>query len=371
MFKEFFCQGGWKSRIFAWVGLFLIVGHAFMRAYIKYRLNEWYGRFYDLGGSAAEFGSGDVTQRDEGRRRVGALLLEFGILCLPSVVIHPFFALFTNVWTLNWRMRLMTSYIERWRVDDKKVENGNQRVHEDTQRFSRGVKTCCVVLLDAVLTLVTFAPRLAELGAQVQPVDIVDVWLLLLCVLVATGGLAVSVFLGWPLVKLEVANQRVEAELRRKLVLLEEEPSAVTQPLVAHFKKVLRDVRINYNRLYRNFAVFSLWLGGYEQSVTILPYLLAAPLLFSDNPERRITLGTVTMLSNAFSNVFSSLNVLSDRWIEVTDFLSVRRRLSEWEAHITDPPVHSARILIEPSIVECTVTDGCGNEASNYETGSR
>ena len=362
MFREFFLQGRFTSCLFAWIGLVIIVLHALLRAYIKYRMNDWYGRFYDLGGSAAEFGSGDVQTREQGRRQICELLVEFGMLCIPSVVIHPLVGLVTNMWTLNWRMRLMKTYIARWRVDDKKVENGNQRVHEDTQRFSRGIQGCCVVVLDSVLTLITFTPLLIRLGSEVQPIGLFDAWLFLLCAIIAVAGILISVFLGWPLVHLEVENQRVEADLRKKLVLLEEDPTSATTPLLSHFKRILQDVRTNYHLLYKRFAAFSLWLGAYEQSMAILPYLLAAPLLFSSDDDRRITLGKVTMLSNAFGNVFSSLNILSDRWIEVTDFLSVRKRLLEWESHVTMPPTSGTRVLIEPAIieVECTTRDeGC------------
>ena len=82
MFREFFLQGRFTSCLFAWIGLVIIVLHALLRAYIKYRMNDWYGRFYDLGGSAAEFGSGDMQTREQGRQQICDLLVEFGIVCL-------------------------------------------------------------------------------------------------------------------------------------------------------------------------------------------------------------------------------------------------------------------------------------------------
>ena len=74
-------------------------------------------------------------------------------------------------------------------------------------------------------------------------------------------------------------------ELRKRLVLLEEDPGSVSHPVISHFRKVLKEVRTNYNLLYVRFATFSLWLGAYEQSIAILPYALAAPLLFSGNSQ--------------------------------------------------------------------------------------
>jgi|TARA_B110000967_G_scaffold40462_1_gene40369 peptide/bleomycin uptake transporter len=402
MLREFFREGSRRSVAWAWSGLLLILGHAIFRAWIKYKLNAWYGEFYDLGGSAVEVSSGDTDGLAEGRREVSRLLLLFGAICAPNVIIHPIFKLLTNRWVLSWRLKLIKSYIRRWRLDDKKIENGAQRVHEDTQRFARGIQTTCVVFLDAILTLAVFAPLLLQLGSDVKPSDLPDAWLFVCCASIAVGGVVVSTITGWSLVQLEVENQKVEADLRKKLVMLEEDPasvcgrqeervpracppdtaidpdvcipdvvdvelvgqavSTVTRgkaswkqiPPVPQFRRVLADLKTNYARLYNRFAIFSLWLESYEQTVAIVPYFLTAPLLFCEDTERRITLGKVTQLSNAFAQVFASLNILSDNWVDVTDWLSVLRRLREWESHIDTTPQSVSHTLIAPGTTSST-----------------
>lgn len=375
MLKEFFLKGDKKSVLWAWFGLVLITCHAVLRALIKYRLNEWYGAFYDLGGSASEVSSGDTYALEQGRKDVYDLLVVFGLLCIPNVILHPVFKLITNRWVLSWRVTLIKSYIRRWRIDHKNIENGAQRVHEDTQRFARGIQTCCVVILDSILTLSVFSPLLLTLGSDVQPVDLPDAWLLMCCSGIAVGGVGVSVLTGWSLVRLEVENQKVEADLRKKLVMLEEDPSSVCGRVavdtdlhiketrnvkwvqitpVAQFRKVVADLKQNYTKLYSRFAIFSLWLGSYEQTVAILPYILTAPLLFCEDQSRIITLGKVTQLSNAFAQVFSALNILSDNWVDVTDWLSVLRRLREWEEHIDMKPPPSSHALIDQGTTSST-----------------
>jgi peptide/bleomycin uptake transporter len=374
MLREFFCSGNRSQTVWAWSGLALILLHVLFRAWIKYRLNSFYSRFYDLGGSASDIGSGEVERLEAGRDEITSLLWEFGFICMPQILVHPVFKFITNNWILSWRLTLIRSYLRRWPTDDQRIDNGAQRVHEDTQRFARGLQTCCVVVLDSVLTLCVFAPLLLTMGAQVQPSSELRAgWLLELCTLVAGVGIGGSALVGWSLVQLEVENQRVEAELRKKLVMLEEEPRAACgsiqatlplatvqqysdqsksdavvevpidngtedthrQPLNA-FGYVLQELKANYTHLYKRFAVFSLWLDTYEQTVSILPYVITAPLLFCTDTERRISLGSLTQTANVFSNVFSSLNILSDNWIDVTDWLSVLRRLREWEAHLTE-----------------------------------
>ncbi len=320
-------------------------------------MNDWMGRFYDLGGSAQEVGSGETERLEQGERQVTNLLLEFGVLCLPSVLIHPIFRLLTNRWILSWRVDLVEAYLLRWVTVHGRIENGAQRIHEDTQRFARGLQTCMVTVLDSVLTLAVFSPVLVELGSELQPVKLPSSWLMLLCALVAAAGLIVSLALGWSLVALEVENQKVEADFRKQLVLYEDsnerqevhQSASVDADKVVYdygseslyeprppvnllhvFNSVIHSLVYNYRRLYNRFAVFSLWLGAYEQFVVLLPYMIAGPLLFSQ--YNRITLGKVTQVSHAFGNVFDALNILSDRWIEVTDWLSVMWRLREFEA---------------------------------------
>jgi len=275
------------------------------------------------------------------------LLGEFALLCIPSVVVHPLFKLVTNRWVLSWRISLVECYLCDWRPEAHHIENGAQRVSEDTQRFARGVATICIVLLDCVLTLVVFSPVLLQLGESIHPTPRPGAWLVMISVGVALVGTAVSVVLGWKLVALEIENQKVEANLRKKLVLQEEntvaaspfDPDTVVDrspvrqygvsSLSLVFRDMIRELQFNYLKLYNRFAVFSLWLGGYEQITALLPYLLVAPLLYAS--DNRVSLGKVTQTSNAFGHVFDALNVLSDRWIEFTEFMSVIRRLREWE----------------------------------------
>ena len=381
MLREFFnAKNGWL-RAWAWLGGLSIVGHAFMRAYVKYLINDWMGRFYDVGGSAQEVSPEDAEGLAEGSRKITRLLVEFLILCLPSVFVHPLFKFVTNRWVLSWRVALIDAYLERWANVSLRIENGAQRIHEDTQRFARGLQTCFMTVLDSILTIGVFAPVLIELGSEVQPRPMPSSWLFLVCAGIAVVGLIISVLLGWSLIALEVQNQKVEADLRRDLVLHEdraarprdaptaptarrmgaqdvvdidrlysEHPSIEPEPtpidLKSAFMMVIAALVRNYKKLYCRFAAFSLWLGAYEQFVVILPYLIAGPLLFSSS--NRITLGKVSQVANAFGNVFDALNILSDRWIEVTDWLSVMRRLKEFESHVYG--VSSTRAALIPGV---------------------
>ena len=85
--------------------------------------------------------------------------------------------------------------------------------------------------------------------------------------------------------------------------------------------------------LFANFALFNTWISAYDQTMTIVPYALAAPLMFAA-PGNRITLGTLMQVSNAFDKVFGAMAVVSENWAAVNDFRSTVHRLREFERHV-------------------------------------
>ena len=66
----------------------------------------------------------------------------------------------------------------------------------------------------------------------------------------------------------------------------------------------------------------------------VVPYLIAAPLLFAETPGARITLGTLVQTSNSFGRVFSSLSVISENMGMINEWRSTLVRLRQFEARL-------------------------------------
>ena len=345
MLREFFCAHSCRTRLFAFCGLVVFVAHQGFRAYLKYAINEWYGRFYDTLQQAVEFSSGedDDAWRAAQRAKVWAQLVEFATIVAPAVAVHPVAGYIRNRWVLAWRLALIEAYVALWDTALPPIEGASQRVHEDTQRFASGVQGCVATMLDAVLTLVVFCPLLWRL----------DPALMAVAVATAVAGVGVSALVGRHLVDLEVGNQKAEAALRRGLVILEVEPGSLLPDDEAHgaggaqalgpvpvppdridaaFVPLINALYANYRRLYTNFAALMLWLSTYDQFATLLPYLMVAPRLFAADEADVLTLGTLTQSANAFGKVFDSLSIVSENWLQVNEFRSVLRRLRQYEA---------------------------------------
>ena len=386
MFREFFCSASRKQRAVAWSGLLVFVGHAVFKAYLKAALNGWYGRFYDLlqeQVTASTTSTTDTTANmtlvaenerlhlQEKRSDITELLIEFCWIVAPSLVIHPVSKFIGSCWKFSWRVALVKSYLAHTDVNAIPVPNAAQRVHEDTMRFEAGIYAAVSILLDSFLTLCVFIPILLDCGRKARPEWMHDwmgdSWLVLIAVQSAVYGVSISAFIGRRLVDLEVQNQDVEAKLRTKLVLLEQMPTAFVEDSIlvapdaeavivqAHivdehnvedpeprrappewnplhaFLNLLRELWQNYKNLFIEFAKFNSWVALFDQALIITPYILTGPLMYSEDPLRRITLGTLTKVSNSFDKVFSSLSVVAESWADINDFRSTVRRLRLFE----------------------------------------
>jgi ABC-type long-subunit fatty acid transport system fused permease/ATPase subunit len=374
MFREFFCSRSCFTLGVAWFGLVGVVGYSVFLAWVKREINEWYNTFYDLMASAgtaallegtnnatdevyaspAEVGSGlffpaappsspGAPTLADYRVRVGDELRAFAWIVAPLVCVSPAAKWVRSAWAFSWRMALMRGYLRAWDEKREPIEGASQRLHEDSQRFASALMGCLVTVLDACFTLIVFTPVLLDLSERIAPpMDmgfLRGMWLWILAAGAAVGGLGGAVIFGKHLVGLEVQNQLVEALLRKDLVLLETTPAVIVGQTIEQqqyapwrfFEETLRRLYRNYHALFRHFSLLNTWLSFYDQVMTLLPYFVAAPLLFAADPERRITLGTLIQMSNSFEKVFSSLSVVAENWGAVNEFRSVLVRLREFE----------------------------------------
>jgi peptide/bleomycin uptake transporter len=375
MLREFFCRReGPCTLLVAWGGLLLVLAHAAVHGWIKFAVNAWYKKFYDLLEDAGAMAANHPLAEEawiEKQQEVWSSLVDFCKIAIIPTVVMPIAKYVRSTWALQWRLALMRTYVSLWNPNSIAIEGASQRVHEDSYRFSRGVELCVTTVLDSVITLGVFIPVLTGLGENTPCPSSFHFlkwlnggWLVGLAILSALVGLGVTLILGHRLVVLEVENQIFEAKLRKGLVVLETTPVAVCaiirqpddvevdvremqnpnlMPPLPHFLPIFEGIQRNYNRLFINFGLLNLWLAFFEQFNVILPYLVFGPLLFSPDPSTRILLGTLVQVSNSFDKVFSSLNVIADNWSSVNEFRSVLVRLRQFERNVYRNIPHPSR----------------------------
>lgn len=337
MLKQFFCKK--RNAPVAYGGLFVIFLNGAFHAWIKVWTNDWYGRFYDLfqeAGSLSSTPNVTTHEWETKQAEVGQHLIEFIYISVIVIFVTPLAKFIRSWWALHWRLCLMRNYIESWDSNVVSIEGTSQRIHEDTYRFSRGIEMCLSTVLDAIITLAVFAPILHSLSADtncpnaIAPICLVCIeqsWLLTIAIYAASFGLLITMYLGRRLVVLEVNNQVVEAQIRQRLVMME----LHTLSRITDASSNIDDLSTNYMKLFYNFGKLNTWLSLFEQFMSIAPYALYAPLLFHADPDKRISLGVLVQVSNAFGKVFGALSIVADNWAHVNDFRSVLVRLKEFE----------------------------------------
>lgn len=185
----------------------------------------------------------------------------------------------------------------------------------------------------SVLTLIAFIPILWTLSEKITISWLEEIpgSLVWIAMLTSLGAMLISFLVGIKLPGLEYSNQKVEAIYRKHLVYSEDDKSYAKLPVMT---RLFLGLRPNYFRLFNHYTYFNLWSNIYAQVMTILPYLMMAPSLFGGV----ITLGVVTQTGNAFGRVNDGFSFFIDRWTDITKFLSVIKRLREFESQLIVTP---------------------------------
>ena len=281
------------------------------------KLNTWYKGFYD------------ILQKADDIDAFWGLTQEFLYITLSIVILAVSIRYLTLHYAFRWRQAITYYYLPYWHDSPDNIEGSSQRIQEDTYDFARYFESIAVGMFKALLTLLAFVPILWDLSEKV-----VVPWLkgyqgslVWIALFTSVGGLLISYVVAIKLPGLEYENQKVEAAYRKQLVYGEDDINSRDLPTLY---ELFMGLRKNYFRIFNHYSYYSLWSNVYAQAMVIVPYLLMAPSLFTGV----VALGTVTQTGNAFGKVNDSFSYLIDNWTDVTKFMSVIKRLKEFERNI-------------------------------------
>ena len=321
MFRSFFLSREW--RLWAWLGMMVIVGGTWYQVQVDVQINEWFGGFYDLVQKALSE-PGSITA-DE----FYGFMWTFGKIAMIYIVVAVLLGFFTKHWVFRWRQAMNNYYMSHWdRL--RQIEGASQRVQEDTRRFATIMESLGSSLLDSVMTLFAFLPILWELSKKITEVPLlgqVDHALVYIAILFALFGTAVLAAVGVKLPGLEFNNQKVEAAYRKELVYGEDNSDRAAPPTI---QDLFSNVRKNYFRLFFHYMYFDVAKWSYLQFGVLVPYIALGPTIISG----AITLGVMQQIVRAFGRVEGSFQFLVRSWSIIVELISVYKRLRAFEAEI-------------------------------------
>ena len=320
MFR-FFSTKSW----FPWsiAGSLFILISTWYQVQLDVKINQWFGEFYDALQKALTT-PGSVTEVE-----FIAYLFTFAKIAGLWILIAIITGFFTSHWVFRWRTSMADYYHQQW-LKARLTEGASQRVQEDTLKFARIMEGLGTGLLDSLMTLAAFTPILWELSKQINVlpwIGEVNHALVWVAIISAIGGTILLAIVGIKLPGIEYDIQKEEAAYRKELVLGEEDPIRAAPPTIGQLYNRVRGIHF---RSYFNYLYFNAVKWSYFQGMVIVPYIALAPTIVTG----AITLGFVQQIIRAFGRVEGSLQYLVKSWSTIVEFISVWKRLNEFESKL-------------------------------------
>jgi vitamin B12/bleomycin/antimicrobial peptide transport system ATP-binding/permease protein len=326
----------WQARGLLATIVALNLGAVFMLV----QINDWNRLFYD----ALQNKDQEVFWTQLGR---------FGYLAFGYIVIAVYKLYLTQLLELRWRGWMTRHMLDRWlaghafyRMElgryptgggSAHPDNPDQRMADDLNQFTSYTVSLSMGLLNAVVTLVSFVGILwglsgafgFEAGGQNWEIPGFMVWA---AVVYCAVGSVISHWIGRPLMGLNFAQQKREADFRHHLIRVREYSEAIAldrgeavenQRLGARFALVLANT-LALMKAQKRLTWFTV---GFGQAAVVFPFIVAAPRFFSG----AIQLGELMQIASAFGRVQDSLSWFVDNYPSLAAWRATTDRLTSFE----------------------------------------
>jgi putative ATP-binding cassette transporter len=240
---------------------------------------------------------------------------------------------------IRWRRWITETMLAGWlekrayyriALTDRGTDNPDQRLAEDAKLFVDATLVLGLGLMRTVVTLFSFLFVLWTLSgpATILGIEIPGymVWVALIYAAIGTG---LAHLVGRPLIRLNVQQQKVEADFRYALVRFRENAEGIalhrgeageSATLSGRFHGVID----NWWALMVATKRLTFFTAGYAQVATVFPFVVAAPRFFSG----AIPLGGLTQTAQAFGEVQGALSWFVDNYSDLTQWRATVARLT-------------------------------------------
>jgi vitamin B12/bleomycin/antimicrobial peptide transport system ATP-binding/permease protein len=320
----------------AWGLLFAVIAFNLGNVYISVRINAWNNAFYN---ALQAFNSGELF------RQLGTFCILVAFAIAMSV-----YALYLNqMLQMHWRRWLTRKYLGAWLADHAyyqlqlrdTTDNPDQRIAEDLNQFTAYVLSLSLGLLSSVFSLVSFLVILwglsgpAEIPLGKWGIVHIPAYLVWAALFYAGVGTWLTVKIGRPLVPLNLARQRFEADFRFSLVRFRENAESVAlyggEPVELRlFNERFRSVFENFSHIINRQRRLTCFTLGYTQVALIFPLVVVSPRYFA----KQIGWGGLMQMVNAFSSVQNSLSFIINAYTDIAAWQAVTQRLSGFEQQL-------------------------------------
>jgi vitamin B12/bleomycin/antimicrobial peptide transport system ATP-binding/permease protein len=359
-----------EERWFARGLLATLIAMMLAQVWVNVRLNSWRNDFYNTLQNYDE--SGFFYQ-----------LGIFIVIAMGSILLSVYQVYLQQLLQIRWRRWMTDVYLHEWLADQTyyrlqltsdQTDNPDQRIAEDLNLFPLQTLNLSLGLLGNAVNAISFSFVLWTLSGALTiplgalgPVEIPG-YMFWAVMIYTVFGTWMTIHVGRPLIGLNFAQQRFEADLRFSLVRLRENGESV-----AFYRGEEREFSVFWQRFGRVFGnyiaimVRTRLLGFYTQSylqiAVLFPYLMLAPRYFAE----RLALGVIQQTADAFGQLQGSLAFIvtsftSDPSSGIATWLAITRRLSTFRDRVDE--IHAAKHAEQPIAI---AREGEGLAVSDLE----
>jgi len=323
----------------AWALALTVIALNLGNVYIDVRINQWNNAFYN---ALQEFNAPEFFR-------------QLGIFCglaAASMAMSVYALYLQQMIQIRWRRWLTKRYLMRWlagrtyfrmQLHGQTTDNPDQRISEDLNQFTSYVMTLTLGLLTSVVELGSFLVILWGLSG---PAEIplygwgsvhIPAYLVWAALVYAGFGTWLTIKFGRPLIPLNFAQQRFEADFRYSLVRLRENAESVAlyggeEPELHIFRQRFSFLYDNFWRIMKRRKLLNWLTSGYAQVAVIFPVIVVSPRYFA----KEIALGGLMQVIDAFSTVQASLSFIINAYPEIANWAAVTQRLGTFDARMEE-----------------------------------
>lgn len=284
-------------------------------------------------------------------------MIFFGVIVSINLLNALIIYYIKNRFNIHWREWLNQHFLDRWLSDQtfyktqfsyNQLDNPDQRIQQDitsyienSLNFATGVISACVSIVAFTIILWNLSGPMTIAGVEIPHMM---VYLVFIYVLIT------SVFafkLGRPLIKLNFANEKLNADYRYSLIRLKEYAESIAFYAGEKIERILLNQQ--FKRIIDNVwkLVFrTLKLSGFNivvsQISVVFPFIIQAQRFFS----KQITLGDMVQTAQAFGQVHNSLSFFRNSYDTFTEYRATLDRLSGFTAAMQSCQSHSTAHIL-------------------------
>ncbi|WP_439290844.1 ABC transporter ATP-binding protein/permease [Lonepinella koalarum] len=247
--------------------------------------------------------------------------------------------------TIQWRTELNRQLVDKW-LDKQayyktqyvynQLDNPDQRIQQDIQSYVSNSLSFATGVISSVVSIVAFTQILWNLSGEMTVGSITVPHAMVFLVFIYVLVTSVFAFrIGRPLIQLNFANERLNANYRYSLIRIKEYAESIA---------FFRGENMERNILFKQFdkVIGNVWkmvymtlkLSGFNLMVSqvsvVFPFIIQASRFFS----KQIQLGDLIQTSQSFGRVQSALSYFRNAYDEFAGYRAVLNRLTGFHSAI-------------------------------------